>query len=90
MTNFSLIRQQEIAMCCCVLHNFIRLHNRGDPLFDSYGVDGVMPPSDSDSDDDAPSSLGTTQDQSANSGHDNNFANDMRNRIMFKMYFNYN
>ncbi|KAL5577452.1 hypothetical protein UlMin_019151 [Ulmus minor] len=62
MTNFSLIRQREIAMCCCVLHNFIRLHNRGDPLFDKYGVDGVMPPCDSDSDDDAPSSSGTARD----------------------------
>ncbi|KAL5547121.1 hypothetical protein UlMin_006808 [Ulmus minor] len=40
MTNFSLIRQWEIAICCCVLHNFIRLHNCGDPLFDRYGVDG--------------------------------------------------
>ncbi|KAL5570347.1 hypothetical protein UlMin_026922 [Ulmus minor] len=28
MTNFSLIRQREIAMCFCVLYNFIRLHNR--------------------------------------------------------------
>ena len=90
MTNFSLIRQREIAMCCCVLHNFIRLHNRGDPLFDRYGVDGVMPPSDSDSDDDAPSSSGTARDQGANSRNDNNFANDMRDRIMFEMYLNYN
>ncbi|KAL5562905.1 hypothetical protein UlMin_032652 [Ulmus minor] len=51
---------------------------------------GVMPPSDSDSDDDAPSSSGTTRDQGANSGNDNNFANDMRDRIMFEMYLNYN
>ena len=77
-------------MCCCVLHNFIRLHNRGDPLFDRYGIDGVMLPSDSNSDDDAPSSSGTTRDQGANSGNDNNFANDMRDRIMFEMYLNYN
>ncbi|KAL5554275.1 hypothetical protein UlMin_041676 [Ulmus minor] len=90
MTNFSLIRQREIAMCCFVLHNFIRLHNRGDPLFDRYGVDGVMPPSDSDSDDDAPSSSGTARDQGANSRNDNNFANDMRDRIMLEMYLNYN
>ncbi|KAL5541366.1 hypothetical protein UlMin_042457 [Ulmus minor] len=90
MTNFSLIRQREIAMCCCVLHNFIRLHNRGDSLFDRYEVDGVMPPSDSDSDDDAPSSSGTARDQGANSRNDNNFANDMRDRIMFEMYLNYN
>ncbi|KAL5578364.1 hypothetical protein UlMin_020063 [Ulmus minor] len=55
-----------------------------------YGVDGVMPPSDSDSDDDAPSSSGTTRNQGANSGNDNNFANDMRDRIMFEMYLNYN
>ncbi|KAL5542292.1 hypothetical protein UlMin_010002 [Ulmus minor] len=90
MTNFSLIRQREIAMCCCVLHNFIRLHNRGDPLFDRYGVDGVMPPSDSDSDDDAPSSSGTARDQGASSRNDNNLTNDMRDRIMFEMYLNYN
>ncbi|KAL5578857.1 hypothetical protein UlMin_011299 [Ulmus minor] len=90
MTNFSLIRQREIAMCCCVLHNFIRLHNRGDPLFDRYGVDGVMPPPDSDSDDDAPSSSGTTRGEGANSRNDNNFANDMRDRIMFEMYLNNN
>ena len=49
-----------------------------------------MPPLDSDSDDDAPSSSGTTHDQGANSGNDNNFANDMRDRIMFEMYLNYN
>ncbi len=58
--------------------------------FDRYGVDGVMPPSDSDSDDDAPSSSGTVRDQGANSQNDNNFANDMRDRIMFEMYLNYN
>ena len=72
------------------MHNFIKLHNRGDPLFDRYEVDGVMPPSDSDSEDDTPSSLGTTQNQSANNGNDNNFANDIRDRIMFEMYLNYN
>ena len=37
-----------------------------------------MPPSDSDSEDDAPSSSGTTQNQGRSSGNDNNFANDMR------------
>ncbi|KAL5564375.1 hypothetical protein UlMin_027539 [Ulmus minor] len=51
---------------------------------------GVMPHSDSDSDDDAPSSSGTARDQGANSRNDNNFANDMRDRIMFEMYLNYN
>ena len=90
MTNFSLIRQREIAMYYCVLHNFFKLHNRGDPLFDRYGVDRVMLPSDSDSDDDAPSSSGTTRDEGVNSRNDNNFANDMRDRIMFEMYLNYN
>ena len=63
---------------CCVLHNFIKLHNREDPLFDRYGVDGVMSSSDSDSEDDAPSSSGTTQIQGGSSGNDNNFANDMQ------------
>ena len=73
-------------MYCCVLHNFIRLHNRGDPLFDRYGVDGVMPPPDSDSDDDAPSSSSTMRDQCANSGNDNNFANDMHDvRDVFEL-----
>ena len=73
-----------------LLQNFIKLHNQGDPLFDRYGVDGVMPPSDSDSNDDALSSLGTTRDQCADNGNDNNFANDMRDCIMFEMYLNYN
>ncbi len=77
-------------MCCCVLHNFIRLHNRGDPLFDRYWVDGVMPTTDSDGEDDAPSSSGTTQNQGANTGNDTNLANDLRDRIMFEMYLNYN
>ena len=72
------------------MHNFIKLHNQGDPLFDRYGVDGVMPASDSNSEDDVPSSLGTTQNQGGNSGNDNNFTNDMRDRIIFKMYLNYN
>ena len=60
-----------------LLHNFIKLQNRGNPLFDRYRVDGVMTPSDSDSEDGAPSSMGTTQNQSASNGNDNNFANDM-------------
>jgi len=90
MTNFALIRQQEITMCCCVLHNFIKLHNRGNPLFDRYGVDGVIPSSDSDSEDDAPSSSGTTQNQGGSSGHDNNLANDMQDYIIFEMYLNHN
>ncbi|KAL5567113.1 hypothetical protein UlMin_030277 [Ulmus minor] len=55
-----------------------------------FCVDGVMPPSDFDSDDDSPSSSGTTRDQGANSGNDSNFANDMRDRIIFEMYLNYN
>ena len=50
-------------MCCCVLHNFIKLHNRGDPLFDRYGVDRVMPDADSDEENDAPSSSGSIQNQ---------------------------
>ena len=90
MTNFSLIRQREIAMCCYVLHNFIRLHNREDPLFDRYGVDGVMPSSDSDSEDDAPSSSGTTQNQGGSGGNDNNFVNNTLDHIIFKMYLNHN
>ena len=47
-----------------------------------------MPPSDSDSEDDASSSSGTTQNQGPNSGNDDNFANDIRDRIMFEMYLN--
>ncbi|KAL5538680.1 hypothetical protein UlMin_044123 [Ulmus minor] len=90
MTNFALIRQREIAMCCCVLHNFIKLHNQGDSLFNRYGVDGVMLPSDSDSEDDVPSSSSTTQNQGRSGGSDNNFANDMWDRIMFEMYLNHN
>ena len=69
--------------------SFIKSHNRGDPLFDRYGVYGVMSPSDSDSEDDAPSSTGTTQNQCGSSGNDNNFANDMRYRIMFLMHLNH-
>ena len=72
-----------------LLQNFIKLHNRGDPLFYRYKVDRVMPPSDSDSEDDALSSTGTTQNQGESSGNDNNFANDMRDHIMFQMYLNY-
>ena len=56
MTNFSMIRQREIAMCCCMLHNFIKLHNEGDPLFDWYEVNEIMPDSNSD---DAAFSSGT-------------------------------
>ena len=77
-------------MCCCVLYNFIKLHNWGYPLFERYEVDGVMPPSDSDSEDDAPSSSSTTENQGGSSGNDNNFTNDMRDCIMFEMYLNYN
>ena len=72
-----------------LLHNFIKLYNWGDPLFDRYKVDGVMLPSDSDSEDDTPSSSDTTQNQGGSSGNDNNFANDTRNRIMFEMYLNH-
>ena len=63
MTNFYLIRQREIAICCCVLHNFIKLHNQGDLLFDRYRVGGVMSHSDFNSENDATSSSGTTQNQ---------------------------
>ena len=72
-----------------ILHNFIKLHNWGDPLFDRYGVDGVMPPSDSDSEDDAPSSSGTTRNQGGSNGNNNNFANDMRDHIIFEMCLNH-
>ena len=47
-------------MCCCVLQNFIKLHNMRDPLFDRYGVDEIVSDSDSDDEDDAASSSGTT------------------------------
>ena len=73
-----------------LLRNFIKLHNQGDPLFDRYGVDGVMPLLDFDSEDDAPSFMGTTQNQGERSENDNNFANDIQDRIMFEMYLNYN
>ena len=73
-----------------LLQNFIKLHNQGYLLFDRYEVDEVMLPSDSDSEDDALSSTGTTQNQGESNGNDNNFTNDMRDRIMFEIYLNYN
>lgn len=90
MTNFSLIRQREIAMWSCVLHNFIKLHNRDDPLFGRFGVDGVMPPPDSDDEDDAPSSSGITGNQGLYGGNDDDLANGMRDHMMFQMYLNHN
>ena len=42
-----------------------------------------MQHSDSDSEDDAPSSSGISQNQGGSSGNDNNFANDMWDHIMF-------
>ena len=72
-----------------LLHNFIKLHNRRDPLFDKYGVNRVMPPSDFDSEDDTPSFSSTTQNQGGSNGNDNNFTNDMWDRIMFEMYLNH-
>ena len=69
-------------MCCCVLHNFIKLHNMGDPLFDRYGVDGVMP--------DAPSFSGSTQNQGNYGGNDDNLVNEIRDHIIFQMFMNYN
>ena len=90
MTKFSLIKQREIAMCCYVLHNFIKLQNMGDPLFDRYGVDGIMLNSDSDDEDGAASSSGTMQNQGGYEGNNDNLANSMRDHIMFQMYLNYN
>ena len=58
MTNFSLIRQREIVMACCVFYNFIMLHNNGDPFFDRYGVDRVMVDPDSDDEEGVSSSSG--------------------------------
>ena len=83
MTNFSIIRQREITMCCCVLHNFIKLYNMGDPLFDKYGVYEIMPDSNSDDEDDTPFSLDTTQNQGGYGGNDDNLANSMLDHIMF-------
>ena len=90
MTNFSLVRQREIAMCCCVLHNFIKLHNRDDPLFQRFGVDGVMPPPDSDDEDNTASSSGTAANPHGYGGNDENLANSMRDHIMIQMYLHYN
>ncbi|KAL5564355.1 hypothetical protein UlMin_027519 [Ulmus minor] len=90
MTNFSLVRQREIAMCCCVLHNFIKLHNRDDPLFQRFGVDGVMPPPDSDDEDNTASSSGTAANPHGYGGNDENLANFMRDHIMIQMYLHYN
>ncbi|KAL5582016.1 hypothetical protein UlMin_014458 [Ulmus minor] len=90
MTNFSLVRQREIAMCCCVLHNFIKLHNRDDPLFQRFGVDGVMPPPDSDDEDNTASSSGIAANPHGYGGNDENLANSMRDHIMIQMYLHYN
>ncbi|KAL5560982.1 hypothetical protein UlMin_030729 [Ulmus minor] len=90
MTNFSLVRQREIAMCCCVLHNFIKLHNRDDPLFHRFGVNGVMPPPDSDDEDNTASSSGTAANPHGYGRNDENFANSMRDHIMIQMYLHYN
>ena len=79
-----------VAMCCCVLHNFIKLHNRDDPLFHRFGVDGVMPPPDSDDEDDAPSSSRTTENQGGYERNDENLSNGMGDHIMFQMYLNHN
>ena len=61
-------------MCCCVLHNCIKLQNRGDPLFNRYRVDGVMLDADSDDEDDALSSSGSSLNQGGCGGNDDNLA----------------
>ena len=77
-------------MCCCVLHNFIKLHNRDDPLFHRFSVDGVMPPPDSDDEDNIVSSSGTATNPRGYGGNDENLANTMRDHIMIQMYLYYN
>ena len=49
-----------------------------------------MPDSDSDDENDVPSSSGTTQNQSGYEGNDDDLVNSMCDHIMFQMYFNYN
>lgn len=44
-----------------------------DPLFDRYGVDGVMPNDDSDGNSDVPSSSGGTQQEGGYGGNDENW-----------------
>ncbi|KAL5547778.1 hypothetical protein UlMin_003009 [Ulmus minor] len=84
------IPYSSIAMCCCVLHNFIKLHNRDDPLFHRFGVDGVMPPPDSDDEDNTTSFSGTAANPHGYRGNDKNFANTMWDHIMIQMYLHYN
>jgi hypothetical protein len=33
MPNYSVVRQRMIVTTCCIIHNFIRLHQRNDQLF---------------------------------------------------------
>ncbi|KAL5557660.1 hypothetical protein UlMin_033871 [Ulmus minor] len=42
MTNYPIHRQAEIPKACCVIHNFIKKFNSGDPLFNMYDVDDTM------------------------------------------------
>ena len=66
---------EPFLLLSLLVTNFIKLHNKEDPLFDRYGVDGIMPDSNSDNEDDAPSSLSSTQHQGGYGGNDDNLKN---------------
>ena len=65
-------------MCCCVLHNFIKLQNMDDTLFYRFDVDGVMSSPDSDDEDDTTSSSGTVGNSRGYGGNDENLTNTPR------------
>ncbi|XP_031283612.1 putative nuclease HARBI1 [Pistacia vera] len=41
MNNYSLKRQTKIVMTCCIIHNFIRMFNMQDLIFEEINEDGV-------------------------------------------------
>ena len=90
MINFSLIRQCDITITFCVLHNYIRLHKNKDPRFNKYGLDRIMHELDFDDDEDAQSTSSQKQNQPRFIAQDENVANEQRDHIMFHMFAQYN
>ena len=41
MPTYDLKKQKYIALACCTIHNFIRMHSRGDSLFIEYADENV-------------------------------------------------
>ncbi|KAF7822113.1 protein ALP1-like [Senna tora] len=41
MPSYDYKKQKYIALACCVIHNYVKIHSQGDPIFGEYGDENI-------------------------------------------------